>query len=333
MIEFTTGEALLLAAGALGIGIIMLIRGGNWTIDAAVFVAKKYGISPMIIGFTIVAFGTSLPELLVSINANIKGSPSISLGNVIGSNIANILLVIGVTSIIATLHTIPRDVIKDMIVMLISTIVLTFLMLYGYIDRIVGGIMILSLIGYVFWQYKMALSGKIEIEEIEDDLGFNNLKSALFFLFCGMGFIAFGSEFLVRGAQISATIIGVPEAVIALSIIAIGTSLPELSTCIIAALKRQSSIIIGNIIGSNVFNILMIVGATALTKSIPFDKIDAQLINLDIWVMSAISFLFAAIILIYKKITPTIGIIFCTIYLAYMILIFFLYMNPTEVIK
>ena len=323
---YTNEELLILSIGALGLGMYLLFKGGDWTIDAAVFLAKKFGISPLVIGFTIVAFGTSLPELLVSLNANMAGSPGIAIGNVIGSNVANILLVVGITSFFATLHAIPRDILRDVIVMLLSSILMMALMLHGSISQMAGLAMIGVLIAYVLWQYIMAAKGKIEVEELEEP-NYKNFFHGFIFLVLGLVAIAAGAEFLVRGAKVSATIIGVPEDVIGLSVIAIGTSLPELSTCIIAAMKRQSDIIIGNILGSNVFNILMIIGVTASIKAIPKEAIAPQIISLDMWVMFGVSLLFSLLLLFYKKINKVIGGVFVAGYVFYIGLIYALYLS------
>ncbi len=323
---YTNEELLVLSIGALGLGMYLLFKGGDWTIDAAVYLAKKFGISPLVIGFTIVAFGTSLPELLVSLNANMAGSPGIAIGNVIGSNIANILLVVGVTAFFATLHAVPQKILRDVVVMMLASALMMGLMFYGTISQLAGTVMIVILLAYVLWQYAMASKGKIEVEDIEDP-EYKNFFHGFIFLVLGLVAIASGAEFLVRGAKVSATIIGVPEDVIGLSVIAIGTSLPELSTCIIAAMKRQSDIIIGNILGSNVFNILMIIGATAMVKSIANDAIAPQILTLDIWVMFGVSLLFVALLLIYKKITKPIGVIFVAGYVFYIGLIYALYLN------
>ncbi len=323
---YTNEELLILSIGALGLGMYLLFKGGDWTIDSAVYLAKKFGISPLVIGFTIIAFGTSLPELLVSLNANLAGSPGIAIGNVIGSNIANILLVIGVTAFFATLYAVPQKILRDVVVMLLASFLMIALMLRGSISQVGGLAMIVVLIAYVVWQYTMASKGKIEVEDIEDP-NYKNFFHGLMFLLLGLGAIAAGAEFLVRGAKVSATIIGVPEDVIGLSIIAIGTSLPELSTCIIAAMKRQSDIIIGNILGSNVFNILMIIGATAMIKPIAKDAIAPQVISLDIWIMFGVSLLFSIILMFYKKITKPIGAIFVAGYIFYIGLIYALYLS------
>ncbi len=323
---YTNEEILVLSIGALGLGMYLLFKGGNWTIDASTFIARRFGISPLVIGFTVVAFGTSLPELIVSINANLSNSPGIAIGNVIGSNIANILLVIGMTAFFATLHAVPREIIRDVVMMLASSVLMMFLMLYGAISQTAGTGMIVILIAYTLWQYFMASKGKISVEEV-DSPEYKNLFYGVIFLLLGLVAIALGAEFLVRGAKVSATIIGVPEDVIGLSVIALGTSLPELSTCIAAALKKQSDIIIGNILGSNVFNILMILGITSMIKPIDNSAIAHQVITLDMWIMFGVSALFSILLLVYKKITKPIGVVFVAGYVFYIGLIYALYLQ------
>lgn len=322
MMEFTSIEAFILAVGCLGLGMIMLIRGGDWSIDGAVYVARHFGISPMIVGFTIVAFGTSFPELLVSLNAHLTGSSGIAVGNVLGSNIANVLLVIGATAAIATIHVVPRALIRDLTMMIVATGFLVFLFLTGGISEIAAMAMVAVLVAYVFWQYSMAGKGDIPIEDVEDP-AFNSLKGAMIYLLLGFTAIALGAEFLVRGAKVSATVIGVPEAVIGLSVIAVGTSLPELSTCIIAARKGQSDIVIGNIIGSNVFNILMILGITGAIKPYVTATLTPQLIDFDMWVAAGVSAFFTVLLLLYKKVTRPLGYLFLAGYVFYMVATYF----------
>lgn len=327
MLENCTNETLLLLAiGSLGFGMYLLLKGGNWTIDASVFVARKLGISPLIIGFTIVAFGTSLPELIVSINANLTGSPGIAIGNVVGSNIANILFVVGVTAIFATMTVNPKPLMRDIAAMMLATVFMMGIMLYGGISQMAGFAMIGILLLYTFWQYHMAKGGKIEVENVEEPQ-FRLTSHAVLYLILGMACVALGADFLVRGAKTSAEIIGVPEDVIGLSVIALGTSLPELSTCVIAAMKRHTDIVIGNILGSNVFNILMIVGATAGVKSIEESAIAHQIVTLDIWVMFGVSALFSLLLIGYKKINRPIGILFVAGYIFYIAAIYALYLG------
>lgn len=323
---YTNEELLILAIGSLGLGMYLLFKGGNWTIDAAVYLAKKLGISPLVIGFTIVAFGTSLPELIVSANAHLSGSSGIAIGNVIGSNIANVLFVVGVTAFFATLTAVPREIIRDVFMMLSAMVLMMAFMLHGAISQLSGGVMITVLIAYLLWQYVTASKEKIATEEFSAP-DYSHFLQGLLFLVLGLMGIAVGAEFLVRGAKVSAEIIGVPEDVIGLSVIALGTSLPELSTCIIAAMKKQSGIVIGNILGSNVFNVLMIIGVVSAIKPIENADIAPQVISFDIWVMLGVSVLFSALLLVFKKINKPMGIVLVAGYVFYIGTIYALYLS------
>lgn len=330
MYEMAVSQAFVLSMGALGLGMVLLIRGGNWTIDAAVYIARHLGVSPLVVGFTIIAFGTSLPELIVSINANLKDAPGIAIGNVIGSNIANILLVIGVTAAIATIPAKPKDLLRDIIVMILATIYFVFLVENGEVSRLSGIIMVAVLLFYVLWQYRMAKKGDVEIEEI-DEPEFKSMPVALFFLLVGMTFIALGAEMLVRGAQVSAEIIGVPDAVIGLTLIALGTSLPELSTCVIAALKKHNDIVLGNIIGSNVFNILMIIGMTSAIKPIMATKDNPELMDINIALVVGVTLLFSALLLFLKKVPKPVGYVFVVGYIVYTVAMYAMFMSEMPV--
>lgn len=320
-------EALIIALGAMGMGMVLLVKGGNWTVDAAVYIARHMGVSRLLVGLTIIAFGTSLPELIVSVNSNFSDLPGIALGNVLGSNTANILLVIGTTAIFATLKAQPKRVFRDLMLMMGASAVLAGLMIYGVIGFFAGFGMIAVLIGYTLWEYRKAKVHGFDAEEDEDDPVFKDLKTSVLFLAFGLFGIAAGAEFLVRGAKASAEVIGVPDAVIGLSIIAIGTSLPELSTCIIAAMKKQTDIVIGNIIGSNIFNVLMIIGVTSVLKPIDLGLAAPQLVEFDIWIMLAISLVFTLILLLYRKINRFLGIVFLGAYAVYMAVIFARYLT------
>jgi len=309
------------------IGICLLVKGGDWTVDSAVYVAHKFGISPLVVGFTIIAFGTSLPELLISVFANLQGSGGIAIGNVLGSNIANILLVIGVSAVMAPLLAKSQAIMRDLLMMILVTGLLAFLMQYGEIGRLAGFGMIAILAAYVFFQYKMAENGEEEHLSEDDENAFAKPIYAYGFLLLGLVAIAGGAEFLVRGAKESAGIIGVPEAVIALRIIALGTSLPELSTCVSAVRKGHSDIVLGNIIGSNVFNILMILGVTAAVKPIAEGSFAPQLVSLDIWVTVLVSVIFALLVVLFKKIGRVVGFVFCGAYIVYNIYIYAIYIT------
>lgn len=322
-------EAFILAGGAIGFGSMLLVKGGDWTVDAAVYIAQRFGISQLIIGFTILAFGTSLPELIVSILSNLRGSPGIAVGNVLGSNIANIAFIIGFVAMTTPLVKKSKAIARDLIFMLLVTAGFAALLVYGYIGYAAGVTMLGLLAVYIFYQYYAATHG----EELPDDSDeehpeFKSMGRAMVFLLLGLFGIAFGAEFLVRGARIGALAIGVPESVIALSLIAFGTSLPELSTSLIAAKKGHSDMVFGNIIGSNVFNILMIMGAASLIKPISSTMFAAQLVNFDVWVTLGVSALFGVILLARKSIGRYIGGALFAGYILYNIYIYAIYVTP-----
>lgn len=333
MNSFSYYDTTILSLGALFFGIIMLIKGGGWAVEAGVFIATRYGVSPLIVGFTIIAFGTSLPELIVSVVANLQGSPGIALGNVLGSNIANVLMVLGCTALISVLHVkVSRMLVRDLIFMMLAMIGLTVLLYSGGISRLTGFGMVAILGTYIFIQYKAVGSFKNDTSEGE---GVSAAETPLFkndfvaygTLLLGLVCISVGAEFLVKGAKVSAGLIGVPESIIALSIIAFGTSLPELTTSIIAARKGHSEMVIGNIIGSNVFNILMILGFASLIKPIASGSFSPQILNFDVWITLLVSFSLVLVLLIFGRIGRVTGILFFLSYIAYNIYIYMANIN------
>ncbi len=316
-LETQTIELLLLAVGALGFGFILLIQGGNKTIDSAVYLANRLGISPMLIGFTIVAFGTSLPELIVSVNANLNGAPGLVLGNVVGSNIANILFVLGLTAAVVGIPLAGMSYMRDLYVTVIASAGLLLIMSMETISRPLGAVMILALGSYVFWQYRQASTGRTVAADIEaPDIPGN--KTAVLKLLAGLAMISIGADFLVRGAQTSAEIIGVPDSVVGLSIVAFGTSLPELSTCIIAAMRRQGDIIIGNILGSNVFNILMIIGVTSLVSPMHLSAGVGSAAVFNICIMIAVTALLGFFLFVFRRLPRWSGVLFTCLYILFM---------------
>ncbi|PUB19414.1 calcium/sodium antiporter [Yoonia sediminilitoris] len=297
-------DLFVLAAGAILFGLFLLIKGGDWTIDAAVFMAERTGLSPLFIGATIVSFGTSVPELFASVNANLQGFPGIALGNVLGSNIANILLVLGATAFVYKIEGKPKDLIKDLAMMLLATALLVVGMLSGQITTVLALGMFVILASFVTYQY---LTNSIVLEEEDDDDAAGHIQTmgaAVLFLLGGLLALAVGAEMLVKGAVVSGTIIGVPDAIIGMTVVAFGTSLPELSTCVAAARKRSVGLILGNIIGSNTFNILSIVALTALIK--PLDVVP-ELAGFQMWATVAISVAFAVWMLVVGKVTKRVG--------------------------
>lgn len=313
MFELSTYDLFVLSAGAMAFGLYLLIKGGDWTVDAAVFVAERTGLSPLFIGATIVSFGTSVPELFTSVNANLSGYPGIALGNILGSNVANILLVLGATAFVFSLTANPKHLVKDLAMMLLATAILVYGMLSGSFGQVFGLVMFGILAVFVFYQYKTD-SLPLDDDEEDDGLGISSMKGAVIILLAGLAALAVGSELLVKGAVQTGTALGVPEAVIGMTVVAFGTSLPELSTCIAAARKQSVGLILGNIIGSNTFNILSIVALTAVIK--PLD-VDPVLLGMEMWGTVAVAVVFTIWMLTVGKLTRPVGIVMMLGYVAF----------------
>lgn len=253
-------------------GFAMLFFGGDWLVDGGVALARKYRISPLVIGMTIVAFGTSAPELLVSMISAIKGSSGIAMGNVLGSNIANIGLILGLTAILCPIPTDNRKVLKNGLIMICSSVLLLLFSLNCGISRIEGLILFAGIILFTtlsIWKGRTARSDNDSDVEIQAKSMSVPVAILLVILSCAM--LAFGADFMVDGATVLAKSMGVSDKVIGLTIVALGTSLPELAASVAAAIKKEMDISIGNIIGSNIFNILCVLGVSGSISPIPFE--------------------------------------------------------------
>lgn len=251
----------------LVVGFAMLAKGADWFVDGAAGIAGKLGIPQLVIGLTIVAMGTSAPEAAVSISAALKGNADITIGNIVGSNILNILIILGVSAAITTLAVASSTIKYEIPFMVIVTIVL---LLFGFTDNSIvlwEGIVLWAIfIVYLLYLFKMSKEQKEETEEAED----KPIWKLAIFTVVGLVLIVWGSNVTVDAATVIATILGLSERFIGLTIVALGTSLPELFTSVSAARKGNADIAIGNIVGSNIFNILFVVGTSALITSIPF---------------------------------------------------------------
>lgn len=294
MHSMETYQLAILSLGAIAFGIWLLVKGGDWTVDNAVIVARQANLSKMFIAATIVAFGTSAPELFTSVNANISGFPGIAVGNVIGSNIANIFMVIAVSAMIAPVL-FDRGLVRiDTLVMLLATATIVPAVLTGLLSRGAGMAMILGLVAYVTYQYRAA---KIDTDHVEsvDAEG----PAPWRMLFIGIATLVIGSEILVQGAVAGGVALGVPEGVIGMTLIAIGTSLPELTACVAAARKGESEVIVGGIIGSNVFNILSVMALSAAVKPL---VIDTGFTDVELPVLVGVTAVFAMFLLFADRI-------------------------------
>ncbi|SKC00878.1 cation:H+ antiporter [Lachnospiraceae bacterium] len=257
---------ILLQVVLLLAGFAMLVKGADWFVDGACGIASRFGIPQLVIGLTIVAMGTSAPETAVSLTAALKGSADMSIGNVVGSNIMNVLVILGATSAIRALHVGLSTIKYEIPFVILISIVLLVEGLDGTVSFIDALVLIALFAVYLFYLFKLAKAGKTETEEIKQ----LSLPKAVALTLIGLVLIVLGSNVSVDAATELARIFGLSERIIGLTIVALGTSLPELVTSVTAALKGNADIAIGNVVGSDIFNILFVLGITGTIVPIPF---------------------------------------------------------------
>lgn len=293
------------------IGFVILVFGGDLLVKSAVSITKKMNVSPLLIGVTVVSFGTSFPELLVSLQAAIDGNSGIAIGNVVGSNIANIGLVFGVTVLISPMMIDRKKYIFSWLSMLLSALLFIWFSVDLIISFYEGLCLIFLLIAFILFSIKFNKSEPVEVESDE----ISSMPLILLYFVLGSIGLYFGADLLVQNAVIIAKNWGVSELVIGATVIALGTSLPELATSSLAAIRGHNTISIGNLIGSNIFNVFAVVGITSVVKSI---KVDASVLLFDFPVMLGLT-LFLGVILLGSKISRLIGFGLLAIYLSYII--------------
>jgi len=284
-------------------GLVLLVLGGDYLVKASVGLSFKLNISKMVIGMTVVSFATSAPELLVSLQAALDGSPAIAINNVVGSNIANIALVLGVTALIGPIA-IDKSFYKLNWPVMVGFSLLLYYFLWNdnKLDTVEGGILLVGLIAFLIVLIKTSKGEEVP-EEVDDALATVGYLKILLWLVLGGLALYFGSDLLVDGAIDLATKIGVSKAVISVTVIAIGTSVPELAASVIAALKGEKAISIGNLIGSNIFNIASVLGLTSMIKNIQVT--DDNILANDIFWMLAIAIVLLPLIMLPKKFVVT----------------------------
>jgi len=307
--------ALYIIGGSIGlfIGAESLVRGAS-------SLAIRLGISPLVVGLTVVAFATSSPEMVVSIKAAIEGNPGIVVGNVVGSNICNIALILGVAAMVSPLSVKTQVIKREIPIMIIVSVILLLILLDDTITRVEGVFLVIGIITYIILGYKYSMkerNNKEVIKEFEEIIPKSPYKvwQSLVFILVGLGLLVFGSNLFVDGAVSIAEKFGVSQAVIGLTIVALGTSLPELTTSIVASFKNENDIAIGNAVGSNVFNILSILGISSLIR--PISDTGITMVDLSIMMF------FTILILPLSKTKFTLrrwegALLFCG-YIAYMI--------------
>ncbi len=282
-------NSILLVAG----GLVLLALGGELLVRGAVGMAARLGISPLLAGLTIVGFGTSMPELATSVQAALGGSPGIALGNVVGSNIANILLVLGISALVMPLVVNPASFGRDSIAMGGATLLCTGAVMLGVIGPLPGVVLLACLAGYIWYAYKSESAAdddechrheaEVEDRPVPPDTGPVVLGGMIV---AGLVAAIFGAGWLVSGATVLASAAGVSETVIGLTVVAIGTSLPELIACVVAVLRKHAEVALGNVVGSNIYNLLGILGTTAMIEPI---NVPAEIADFDIWVMLGVT--------------------------------------------
>jgi cation:H+ antiporter len=292
------------------LGIALLTVGGEALIRGSLAAAKRLGISPLLSGLVIVGFGTSAPELVVSVNAAVEGRPDIAIGNVVGSNIGNILLILGICALISPLAVKPLALRRDAVTVVAAGVLFVVLVGGSALARADAAILLVALGAYLVWAYwterfHAAPSG--ELHQAEADELSAIPKSVLWTLLAvafGLLLLIAGSQVLLIGAIGIAAYLGVPEAVIGLTLVAVGTSLPELSISVIAAVRRHADVAVGNILGSNIFNLLGILGVSALLQPLP---VHARILQFDQWVMLGTSLLLLLFLYTGRRLSRTEG--------------------------
>lgn len=302
----------------LAVGLTLLIIGGEVLVKGAVECALRFRISKLVVGMTVVSLGTSAPELVVSLQAAHQGFPDIAMGNVIGSNIANLALVLGLTAIIFPIAVSKNSMRFDWPVMMLITIVFYLLIIDGDLGFFEGLILLLILVvfnTFLIWKSRQENSIPAGVDEDVESSG-TPLWKSLLFVVLGAGALSFGSDWLVEGAVEVAHRFGVSDLVISVTIVAFGTSAPELITSIMAAFRKHADISIGNLIGSNIYNIALVLGVTGLVK--PID-VSQSILNFDIYWVLGIAFIIFPFMLNKRKILRWEGAI---LFLAYLVYIF-----------
>jgi cation:H+ antiporter len=298
-------------------GLVILWKSADWLVEGAVGLAQRLGISPLIIGLTIVAMGTSAPELAASIAAAIRGVGNVAIGNVYGSNIANLALVGGLSALIQPIRVQLRTLRGEMPVMIVVALLLWPVLADAGLSRPEGFILLSVFAGLIVLTI---FTARKEAEAVQSEAasGKQDVKGSVLYVVIGLAGLALGADMAVRGAVFIGERAGLSKAVIGLTIVAIGTSLPELVTCVVAAIKGQHDISIGNLVGSNVFNTLLVVGTAGVVR--PFEEIAPRLAGgVDYWIMIVVSGVFVSMAAIGRRIGRADGTLLLLGYIGYMV--------------
>ena len=301
-------------------GFAILVIAAEAMVRGAVIIAEKLGISPMVIGMTVIAFGTSAPELMVSLQAALSGSTGLAIGNIVGSNIANVWLILGITCLMAPILAKPDALKRDILLLGGGSVLFVVLCLQGTLDMMAGVILLVVFIAFLLVSYfreksdpEVMKEHAEELEELEKGIP-KSMPLAIAIAIAGILGLAFGADILVTGGSEIARSFGVSEEVIGITLFAFGTSLPELVASVVAAYRGHPDVAIGNVIGSNIFNMMLVGGIVAVVIDIP---VPAQVLNFDIWIMLAATVMLMLILLGKMKLTRGYACVLFALYIAY----------------
>ncbi|MHB1214444.1 MAG: calcium/sodium antiporter [Thiobacillus sp.] len=314
---------MLLQALMFVLGLLALIVGAEALVRGASRLAVSWGISPLVVGLTVVAFGTSAPEMAVSVGAALSGATDLAIGNVVGSNIANILLILGISALVAPLLVAEQIIRQEVPVMIGATLVVVAMALDGGIGRVEAGLLFALVIAYSgFLVVQSRRASQATTDEFSSEMPTSQwdrhwgVQAAL--VIGGLGLLVLGAGWLVDAAVAFARAMGVSDLIIGLTVVAVGTSMPEIATSLIAALRGQRDIAVGNVVGSNIFNLLAVLGAAGMVSTAGLGVPDAAR-NFDLWVMLAVAFACLPILLTGREIARWEGVLFLGYYTAYVL--------------
>lgn len=315
----------------LVVGLVCLVFGAEWLVRGASSVATKLGVAPIVVGLTVVAFGTSAPEMAVSVSGALSGSADVAIGNVVGSNTFNILAILGLSAAISGLSIEQRLLKFDIPVLILITVVVYGLILDDRVSRVEGALLFLGVVAYTGWLLRGAMKGDTPAVQAEYEAAVESVEGSTFaqsiifqigLIIVGLALLVLGSQLLVNSATEIAEALGVSDLVIGLTIVAAGTSLPELATSVLAAIRGQRDIAVGNVVGSNIFNLLSVLGAAAAVSSNGV-AVNSEVIRLDFPVMLAATIVLLPICwngFMIKKWEGSLLVMFYVAYVAYLIM-------------
>lgn len=301
-------------------GFVILLIAAEAMVRGAVILADKMGVSPMVIGMTVVAFGTSAPELVVSLQASLQGSPGLAIGNIVGSNIANVWLILGAACLVMPILAKPDAMPRDIILLAVGTVIFSIMCFFGEVGRVSGVVLLVIFAAFIFASYFREQDDPAVLEEHAEELAElekgvpKSVPIAFALTVGGIVGLAFGADLLVQGGSEIARSFGVSEEVIGLTLFAFGTSLPELAASVVAAYRGHPDVAIGNVVGSNVFNMMLVGGLVAVVTGL---QVPDQMVRFDIWVMLIATLMLMPVLLGKIKLNRGFAMVFFLLYVGY----------------